>query len=160
MLDLNDRDKNPVVQEAIKDAIANPNNYVLKPQREGGGNNLFGEDIKDTLVNNKQVEQYLLMRWIKAPILKTYMLRMGKLTYTDSITEIGVFSLVLANSKTGEILLNEVDGLLPRTKQADCNEGGVNAGFAVVDHILPVDLKMNQLKPSVSNFLDLWLISY
>lgn len=95
------------------------------------------------------------MRFIKSPILKTYMLRMGQLTYTDSITELGVFSLVLANSKTGEILLNEVDGLLPRTKQANCNEGGVNAGFAVVDHILPVDLSVSELKPTVDNFLNL-----
>lgn len=31
MLDLNDRDKNPVVQDAIKDAIEHPENYVLKP---------------------------------------------------------------------------------------------------------------------------------
>jgi hypothetical protein len=26
----------------VADAIASPNAYVLKPQREGGGNNLYG----------------------------------------------------------------------------------------------------------------------
>lgn len=28
---------------AVRDAIARPEAYVLKPQREGGGNNLYGE---------------------------------------------------------------------------------------------------------------------
>ena len=27
-------------------AISNPDKFVLKPQREGGGNNLYGDDIK------------------------------------------------------------------------------------------------------------------
>ncbi len=76
---------------------------------------------------------------IFTPILKTYMLRRGELKYIDSVTELGVFSLVIANSQTGKIHLNVVDGLLPRTKQADCDEGGVSAGFAVIDHILLVD---------------------
>jgi glutathione synthase len=26
--------------------IKNSHDYVLKPQREGGGNNIYGEDIK------------------------------------------------------------------------------------------------------------------
>lgn len=66
-----------------------------------------------------------------------------------SITEIGIFSFVIANSETGEVMLNKVDGLLPRTKQADCNEGGINAGFAVMDHLIIVDGTVADLKPSV-----------
>lgn len=38
------------------------------------------------------------MKWIDAPILKTHMLRKGELSYVDSITELGVFSFVLADS--------------------------------------------------------------
>lgn len=30
-------------------AINDPDNFVLKPQREGGGNNIYGQDIPDTL---------------------------------------------------------------------------------------------------------------
>lgn len=68
----------------------------------------------------------------------------------DSITELGIFSLVISNSRTGEVILNDVDGLLPRTKQADCNEGGVNAGFAVIDHLILVDTKVAaDLQPTV-----------
>ena len=85
------------------------------------------------------------MNWIDAPVLKTYMLRKGELAYVDSITEFGVFSLVLADSRTQKIYFTHVDGLLPRTKQANSNEGGCNRGFAVVDHVLVVDADVNEL---------------
>lgn len=42
MFDLNERNK-PHVEHAIKDAIEKPHMYVLKPQKEGGGNNIFGD---------------------------------------------------------------------------------------------------------------------
>jgi len=86
------------------------------------------------------------MDMIKAPVLKTLMLRKNELKFINSITEIGVFSLFIGDSRTGQIYLNEVDGLLPRTKQA----GGVNAGFAVVDNLLIVDADPSELKPTVS----------
>ena len=31
------------------EALAHPDKYVLKPQREGGGNNLYGAELKDAL---------------------------------------------------------------------------------------------------------------
>lgn len=153
MVDLKERE-DPLVDKTIKDAIENPHKYVLKPQKEGGGNNYFGEDMKQILIKDEGLDQFLLMEIIDAPILKTYMLRKGNLAYVDSITELGVFSMVIANSKTGEIIFNEVDGLLPRTKQADCNEGGVNAGFAVIDTMLPIDdISVSELEPSLSEVL-------
>jgi hypothetical protein len=56
------------------------------------------------------------MEKIDAPVLKTYMIRKGKISYTPSITELGIFSFLISNARTGEIIINEVDGLLPRTK--------------------------------------------
>ena len=32
--------------EAYKSALETPEKYVLKPQREGGGNNYYGQDVK------------------------------------------------------------------------------------------------------------------
>ena len=32
----------PDTQAIMQAAVANPHDYVLKPQREGGGNNLYG----------------------------------------------------------------------------------------------------------------------
>lgn len=37
------------VANAVAQAIAQPSHYVLKPQREGGGNNLFDDDMATAL---------------------------------------------------------------------------------------------------------------
>ena len=63
------------MQAKIKNAIANPQNYVLKPQKEGGGNNFFGQELQQILIKGDKIDQYLLMDMISAPILKTLMLR-------------------------------------------------------------------------------------
>ena len=34
---------------SFENALKNPEKYVLKPQREGGGNNVYGADIKPFL---------------------------------------------------------------------------------------------------------------
>ena len=80
------------------------------------------------------------MEKIKAPEIKTHMLKNGKINYCSSITEIGIYSFIVANSTTGQIFQNDVNGCLARTKGSNCNEGGVSAGFAVIDHLYPVDM--------------------
>jgi len=42
-------DKDEGGDEAVAMALKNPERYVLKPQREGGGNNVYGVDIVDAL---------------------------------------------------------------------------------------------------------------
>lgn len=46
-------DFNEEGEEAVKMALANPEKYVLKPQREGGGNNVYGTDIPNALKVSK-----------------------------------------------------------------------------------------------------------
>ena len=38
---------------SFENALKNPEKYVLKPQREGGGNNVYGADIKPFLESIK-----------------------------------------------------------------------------------------------------------
>ena len=60
----------------FKAAIANPERFVLKPQREGGGNNVYGEDIKPFLENIESSQErnaYILMDRIQPPVTKNYM---------------------------------------------------------------------------------------
>uniref|UniRef100_A0A8C9I682 Glutathione synthetase n=1 Tax=Piliocolobus tephrosceles TaxID=591936 RepID=A0A8C9I682_9PRIM len=51
----------------ILDAIENENNYLLKPQREGGQNNIFGKNVKEKLMyyykpeEKKKLCSYVLM---------------------------------------------------------------------------------------------------
>lgn len=43
----------------VKKAIASPESFVLKPQREGGGNNLYGESSASA--NDKSQVAYVLL---------------------------------------------------------------------------------------------------
>lgn len=44
-------------EEAIQMALDNPDRFVLKPQREGGGNNIYGEEIKDAILKMKDSKE-------------------------------------------------------------------------------------------------------
>jgi glutathione synthase len=54
------------VRDVINDCKANPQGYVLKTQREGGGNNYYGNAILPILENEKELWQYSLMKRINA----------------------------------------------------------------------------------------------
>ena len=38
-------------QRAFINALKNPHDYVLKPQKEGGGNNFYDDEAKELLEN-------------------------------------------------------------------------------------------------------------
>ncbi|XP_060076395.1 glutathione synthetase-like isoform X2 [Ylistrum balloti] len=62
----------------IEKAFANPQNYVLKPNREGGGNNIYGEDIKPFLtkiMNSTERSGYILMEKIHPWPQTNYLLK-------------------------------------------------------------------------------------
>jgi glutathione synthase len=68
---------NPSLKDAISKAIEDPSKYVIKPQKEGGGNNFFGEHVREMLLsrNQEHLKQFLLMERIFPPDVKAYMLR-------------------------------------------------------------------------------------
>ncbi len=41
----------PECKRVVADALGRPNSYVLKPQREGGGNNLYGACVQGCCPN-------------------------------------------------------------------------------------------------------------
>ena len=100
--------KNQEVIDVKEKAIKNPQDYVLKPLKEGGGHNFFDDDIKLMLSTFSQEElaHFLLMEKINAPSIKTYMMINGDIKYCEAITEIGIYSCVIADSIKGLILEN------------------------------------------------------
>lgn len=68
------------VHEVVQKAIEKPGDYILKPQREGGGNNLYDDELKKVLTtwDKKDIAQFLIMEKIRAPKIKHYMLRAGR----------------------------------------------------------------------------------
>lgn len=78
----------------------NPSNYVLKPQREGGGNNLYDEQVKTFLESNRNTADrsgWIVMDKIKPTLQKNYMLRPGldEPILTDMIGELGIFGAII-----------------------------------------------------------------
>ena len=48
----------------VRMALASPERFVLKPQREGGGNNVYGADIRPVLErmqHSRERTAYILM---------------------------------------------------------------------------------------------------
>ncbi|CAF1132391.1 unnamed protein product [Adineta steineri] len=114
----------------------NVNSYVLKPNREGGGNNKYDDDILNTIKNEeKQLINYIAMEKIFPPVCTTCLIKPnGKhVLHVECINEIGIYGTMVTNVDTNEEHINEVTGYLVRTKTTDTNEGGVATGYSVLD---------------------------
>lgn len=111
--------------------------YVLKPQREGGGNNVYRGAIPAFLrsVPEEHWGSYILMELIAPPPLSNVILRGGEVETGGVICELGVYGTCLWDQGTGEVRRNEGAGYLLRTKGDKSEEGGVAAGFGCMDSV-------------------------
>ncbi|POY70883.1 putative Glutathione synthase [Rhodotorula taiwanensis] len=151
---------------ALDKAYRECEKYVLKPQREGGGNNVYRTDIPaflDQLAEEDKAkgitgtengdaprgrEGYILMSLIESPQgMEQVLVKAGEARGTRAkvISELGVYGVVLLredvdNVRGGkaELLVNETVGHLLRTKPVESDEGGVATGFSVIDSPLLV----------------------
>ncbi|XP_021278111.1 glutathione synthetase, chloroplastic [Herrania umbratica] len=124
--------------DIIRKAIDKPELFVMKPQREGGGNNIYGNDVKETLLRlqkegSEEDAAYILMQRIFPTVSPTILMRDGICHKEHAISELGIYSAYLRNKE--KVIMNDQCGYLMRTKIASSNEGGVAAGFAVLDSI-------------------------
>lgn len=135
--------------------------YVLKPQREGGGYNFYGMDMAKKLrencdagVNNEEsialgpaLSEFILMERLFPPQQNAILLRNGKVEgHGMTISELGCFGAIVTsgddegdlkeeeggNVEEGKIVHNEYAGFLLRTKFSGVDEGGVASGFATL----------------------------
>ncbi|KAG0652334.1 Phytochelatin synthetase [Hyphodiscus hymeniophilus] len=110
--------------------------YVLKPQREGGGNNIYRSAIPPFLESLPEThwKSYILMEIIDPPPVHNMILRNGAIEKGGVICELGVYGTCLWDANTKEVLHNEGgEGYLLRTKGDKSEEGGVAAGFGSMD---------------------------
>jgi hypothetical protein len=74
---------------------------------------------------------YILMQRILPPNQTSVLVRNGVWEEAETVSELGIYgTFVRSGSK---VLLNTEAGHLVRTKRSSSNEGGVAAGFAVLD---------------------------
>ncbi|KAK5169945.1 hypothetical protein LTR04_005513 [Oleoguttula sp. CCFEE 6159] len=123
------------------------NRYVLKPQREGGGNNVYRKAIPDFLKSQPESHwaAHVLMEMIEPPAQSNVILRNGEVQKGGIICELGVYGVCLwrngeSGSEKGVVLENWEAGYLLRTKGDQSEEGGVAAGFGAVDSCCLVDV--------------------
>ncbi|PNY24084.1 Glutathione synthetase [Tolypocladium capitatum] len=109
--------------------------YVLKPQREGGGNNIYRGAIPEFLrsLPEHHWASYILMELITPPAVSNLILRNGKVEQGGVICELGIYGTCLWNQSTGDVLHNKEAGYLLRTKGDKSEEGGVAAGYGCMD---------------------------
>jgi glutathione synthase len=72
------------------------------------------------------------MQRILAPKARAILVRRGAFTEEDTVSELGTYGTYVSAKRGGEVT-NEYAGYLLRTKVATSNEGGVAAGFAVLN---------------------------
>lgn len=117
--------------------------YVMKPQREGGGNNVYRGAIPGRLAELPEGHwgAYILMELITPPAVGNVILRNGRLEEGGVICELGVYGACLWDRSVGvggEVVYNEEAGYLLRTKGDQSEEGGVAAGYGCMDSVLLV----------------------
>ncbi|KAF9241336.1 glutathione synthase [Melanogaster broomeanus] len=131
-------------------ARTNAHSLVLKPQREGGGNNVYKDDIPaflDTLAPEER-QAWIAMELIVPPAgVGGYLVRAGGANggedagavRAETVSELGVFGWALFGKEGIVKERGEGVGWLMRTKGVESNEGGVAAGFSVLDSVVLVD---------------------
>ncbi|KAL1411939.1 Glutathione synthetase [Vanrija albida] len=141
-------DDSELGKEAQQLAKSHPERFVLKPQREGGGNNIYRGDIPPYLANldaesrpgeAPKREGYILMELITPPEdVHNWLVRggEGKPRLADVVSELGVYGVALfGDAKT---VVNKEAGTLLRTKGRESDEGGVAIGISSIDSPLLV----------------------
>ncbi|CAK7568006.1 MAG: Glutathione synthetase [Sporothrix epigloea] len=115
--------------------------FVLKPQREGGGNNYYKDKIPAHLqtVPAEHWASYILMELITPPPVANLILRNGQIEQGGVICELGIYGTCIWSNgdeaSNSKILRNEAAGYLLRTKGDQSEEGGVAAGFGCMDSV-------------------------
>eukprot|EP01126_Amoeba_proteus_P051670 TRINITY_DN618_c0_g1_i13.p1 TRINITY_DN618_c0_g1~~TRINITY_DN618_c0_g1_i13.p1 ORF type:complete len:314 (-),score=65.03 TRINITY_DN618_c0_g1_i13:172-1113(-) len=129
-----DTEDNPA--EIISQALKSPDLYVMKPQREGGGNLLSKEKMCTALrtLSPMELQSYIIMDKILPVVEETYFLSERGVVVGPGISELGTYSVIIADEK--EEYVNESVGVLLRTKSDGVEDGGVCSGIAFLNSVV------------------------
>ena len=75
-------------------ALARPDDFVLKPMREGGGNNLYRAELHAALLRMDAAERaaYILMERITPPAYDNILVVKGVPCLTPAVSELGIYA--------------------------------------------------------------------
>lgn len=118
-------------------ALETPADWVLKPHREGGGNNFFGDQLVEQLktMSEKEAAAYILMEKIRQPVFDSVRLVEGQPIPCRCVTELGFFSTAYFDPAASKPSFLRTEGYLLRTKDESMDEGLVLGGFSFLDTV-------------------------
>nr|CDS27752.1 glutathione synthetase [Hymenolepis microstoma] len=125
-----------VIDCMVTECRKNPSKFVLKPQREGGSNNTFGDDIVhklDEIMGKPEANAYILMERFEPPLIENCVVGADYAPpiMRKMVSELGIYGILLSDGKVE--MMNDHAGHLLRTKFVGVDEGGVVTGFASLD---------------------------
>lgn len=138
--------------EILKLLKDNYEDYIVKPQKEGGSHNYYGREILDLIPDdlneeNLQINPILIdsiiMERIRPPTFTSYMLRENQLQKKECISEISTYGIILSKPDN-ECIINKSSGFLIRSKSINDNEGGIATGSSAVDLPALIDMNLNE----------------
>ncbi|XP_075985778.1 glutathione synthetase-like isoform X1 [Anticarsia gemmatalis] len=136
-------------ERAVEMALADADRFVLKPQREGGGNNMYGADVRDALLrmrHSRERAAYILMERILPPLVPGYVVRPNAAMpppVVDLVSELGIYGVIIGTKD--KVYHNRQVGHVLRSKLADANEGGVAAGLGALDSPYLIDIRHKKI---------------
>lgn len=138
IIDFNEID-NIKKENVLKMLIDKSEDYLIKPMKEGGGNNYNYDEVKQ-IASSKDYDtlnKSIIMERIYPPSSVNYVLKSDNKIYKENvITEIGIYSYFLSDIKDNKIyeIHNKTFGALFRTKFIKEAEGGVSFGSAYANY--------------------------
>jgi hypothetical protein len=124
-------------KEILKELKDNYKNYIVKPLREGGGNNYYNEDILKILPQSEDEQpsnmlmNAIIMERVNPPEHDCLVLHDNTLKSLKCVTEYSIFGVLLSDDKV--IHTNNQIGYFLRTKESTIQEGGLVSGFSAAD---------------------------
>ena len=121
------------------------NDYVLKPNLEGGGHNIFRNDIPDFVetLAKEQYADYVLMKMIQPQFKQGVLMTPQELYQGPVVSELGVIGTCLwrrsADGREPEVIGNEAAGWTFKSKPSSVDEMSVVKGYGCFDCPLLTD---------------------
>ena len=135
--------------EEIKDLFnkikTEPNKYILKPMKEGGGNNITGDKLKELIPEEGAEISDLIKNSVIVDKIESFEheglgIRDEKIKLQNSISEFSIYGIILTNENT--IINNKSVSFLVRTKESNSVEGGIIEGAGSIDIPCLLDIKL------------------
>lgn len=121
------------------------NDYLIKPVKEGGGNNYNYDQVKKIAEERdlKILNDSMIMKRIRPPVSNNIILKNNQLVFENVVTEIGFFTWMMTDIKENNLFIEEIFnvpiGGFIRTKNVNEPEGGISIGAAYVNSGYLVD---------------------